>query len=280
MDHPLESCVYYNSHPSQFFSIVEGGYVHNSRGIPGFGSRILDRHALVYLVAGRGTYETRLGQKRPIHEGMLFLVSPNRPHAYGPLPGEYWHEAYVVLAGDWVALLLKHGLLPDEKTDWFAKPTAYWLNRWLGLMDKDRLPSAERNRREAAQFHQFITDLKTYQTTHQQGEATASWLTEAENQLKASLCTKVDYAAIARTMGMSYDHFRKSFTRVTGFSPARYRAILQMNEAASWMLQPGATVQGAADHFGFCDPFHFSKRFKQIHHCSPKAFLARSYRLP
>jgi AraC-like DNA-binding protein len=278
MDRPQQSCVYYNSHPSRYFSIVEGGYIHNSGGIPRFGSRILDCPALVYLVEGRGTYETSPGEIRPIRKGMLFLVSPKRPHAYGPLPGEYWHEAYIVMDGDWVALLLKHGLLPDEKTDWFANPTTYWLNRWLGLMDKDHLPSAKRNRREAARFHQFITDLKTHQTTHQQGEATADWLTRVENQLRASLRTKADYAAIARTMGMSYDHFRKSFARVTGVSPARYRAILQMNEAASWLLQPGATVQAAADHFGFCDPFHFSKRFKHIHRTSPKAFLARRYR--
>ena len=280
MNLPQQSVVYYNSCTSGYFSIIESGYIHNSGGVPRFGSRLLEHHALVYLVEGHGFYQTTPNRRRDIDQGMLFLVKPHAPHAYGPHKGEHWHEAYLVIAGDWIELLLKHRRLPDEATDWHAHPVAWWLKRWLALVDSEKLPSEERNYREAARFAQFLNDLAAYQTTQHQAEANPDWLARVEGLFKSTLRTKPDYEKIARSLGMSYDHFRKTFTRATGVSPARYRTMIQMNEAATWLLQPGATIQAAADHFGFCDPFHFSKRFKQIHHCSPKAFLARSYRLP
>jgi AraC-like DNA-binding protein len=73
---------------------------------------------------------------------------------------------------------------------------------------------------------------------------------------------------------MSYDGFRKRFTRATGLPPARYRGTRLIDRACELMQQGALTDRQIAEQLGFCDEFYFSRRFKQVTGRRPRQFRA------
>ncbi len=78
---------------------------------------------------------------------------------------------------------------------------------------------------------------------------------------------------------MSYESFRKRFTRVVGQPPARYRMARLMDRACELMQAGRALDKEIAGSLGFCDHFHCSRRFKQIVGESPRQFRQRIRRM-
>ena len=62
------------------------------------------------------------------------------------------------------------------------------------------------------------------------------------------------------------------FKRFDSQTPYRYLLHLKMSEAARRLQEPGALVKEVAYEFGFRDPFHFSRAFKQVFGLAPHAF--------
>lgn len=76
-------------------------------------------------------------------------------------------------------------------------------------------------------------------------------------------------------MGQSYDAFRKKYTRVTGHAPSHYMLNRQMEQAARLLIETNLSCDAIADQLGFCDQFHFSKRFKQHLGITPSKYRKR-----
>jgi len=77
---------------------------------------------------------------------------------------------------------------------------------------------------------------------------------------------------IAGQLHMSYENFRKRFARLAGMPPSQYRMRRVMERASELMHRSHITLREVADECGFCNEFHFSRRFKQIVGLSPKEY--------
>jgi AraC-like DNA-binding protein len=93
--------------------------------------------------------------------------------------------------------------------------------------------------------------------------------------LEADLRRDLDPDALRRRTGLPYDRFRRRFTRLAGTPPARYRVQRLIDRACELMQLGVLTDKQIASELGFCDPFHFSRRFKQLVGCSPRQFRLR-----
>jgi AraC-like DNA-binding protein len=83
---------------------------------------------------------------------------------------------------------------------------------------------------------------------------------------------RFDVEAVARKLGMSYAGFRKRFVRLGGVSPAKFQMQSVIERACELIHRRGPTNRELAGRLGFCDEFHFSRRFKQIVGLSPREF--------
>jgi AraC-like DNA-binding protein len=81
-----------------------------------------------------------------------------------------------------------------------------------------------------------------------------------------------DWHAVAKSLGMSYDTFRKQFARLAGMPPAQYRKARVMERAAKILLEPDSSLAEVAQACGFYDAFHFSRQFKKATGLSPSEF--------
>jgi AraC-like DNA-binding protein len=79
--------------------------------------------------------------------------------------------------------------------------------------------------------------------------------------------------AVARSLDMGYESFRKKFVHHTGVSPGRYRELRRIEKAQQILQSKRMTNKELADMLGFCDEGHFSKAFRKAAGMSPRAFV-------
>lgn len=83
---------------------------------------------------------------------------------------------------------------------------------------------------------------------------------------------------LARRAGMSPSHLRRLFRREFGVSPMRYVTELRVGRAATLLSTSTLPVGAVGRAVGYADPFHFSRRFKQLTGRAPAVYRAASRR--
>lgn len=98
----------------------------------------------------------------------------------------------------------------------------------------------------------------------------------AIDQLIEELKRRPDYwwtvSELAEFCHLSTDQLRRNFLRHTGMLPKQYIEELKIRQAAALLLDSRLTVTEVAAKFGYLDPYHFSRRFKQRIGVSPEKY--------
>ncbi len=87
------------------------------------------------------------------------------------------------------------------------------------------------------------------------------WLKNACEILDRLMLNRKPIPKIAKMLGMSYESFRKRFTRLLGMSPSQYHNKRIIDRACRLMQESNLSNKEIAWQLGFCDEFHFSHRF-------------------
>lgn len=241
------------------------GKLQTSTGISFSKMRILGSYALVYLTRGSGRYQIRGHESQPCKAGDLLVVFPDLAHAYGPGPGEIWDEIYIVFEGavfdvwrqcEFLSATRPILRLPD------VRRTTESLQQILSAKGGGR-PS--RTLRAVCLIQMFLADAIARQRYSRRDSWQTSWPPWAESAvvlMEADPCASLE--AVASAVGLSYESFRKKFQSVTGLSPAAFQSRVSMDVARRLMYEKRLTNKEIAVRLGFCDEFHFSRRFSQI----------------
>lgn len=273
--------------------------------------RIFGQFAVVYVVGGGGTYRDANGFRHAVTPGDLIWVFPRLGHAYGPAGNSTWNEIYLCFHGPVFNLWTKTGLIDERRPVWRLEPVEYWLSRfrWV-LAGGPRIAGAVRPLIEVCRLQQVLAEAMLADTSrqpkraqrlsvsHLQGtiahliagdevtsandQGDAAWAERAcrvlDRDLSSNKVKGSDSEIVRLTaseMGLSYEGFRKRFTKLLGTSPGRYRAARVMDRACELMQEARDTDKQIALALGFCDEFHFSRRFKTLVGCPPREFRRR-----
>ena len=77
----------------------------------------------------------------------------------------------------------------------------------------------------------------------------------------------------ATEMGIGRTAFYKKVRGITGYTPNEYIRIMRLKKAATLLLEENLNISEVAYKVGICDPFYFSKCFKQQFGVSPSAYV-------
>lgn len=256
--------------------VKRAAFFNNSRGIRTPSMRVLGSYAAVYLLSGRGRYIDQRGTDRPVSAGDLILLFPDLPHRYGPPDEERWSEFYVMFEGPVFDLWRDQQLLNPQDPVHRLEPVSYWLKRLESAVATPRktLGGDGDPLAGVCRLQLVLADVLTHITERRMGSDDRDWLERAYAALDESAASgeSLDWDAFCGQFGMSYENFRKKFARLAEIPPARYRMRRVMERASELMHQSRLPLKEIAARCGFCNEFHFSRRFKQLVGLSPRDF--------
>ena len=260
--------VFQSGRATRLGQIFHAEYIHHGRGVPLEPLRIFGQYALVYVL-GEGAAYLKQGDQplRTCGQGDLIFVYPDVPLSYGPQRGSKWSEFYVSFGGPIFDLWRRAGFLDPAKSLRHLPRIRRWLPRLEAVADPT-LPDSPRGMlQRICRLQQFLVDIS--EDALPAGDA-HPWIEAAQRELVEHPTTPPE--AIARGLGLSYDTFRKEFARVAGLPPAKYRQQRLMDQARWLVTERRLNNKQIAETLGFCDEFHFSRRFRQVTGQSPRAF--------
>lgn len=101
------------------------------------------------------------------------------------------------------------------------------------------------------------------------------WTVELLRYLNNDLTRNVSLEEISERTGMSVRTVSERFRTVTGQSIHQYQLNLRLDAAYSCLRSERRSVKEVASMFGFCDPYYFSRMFKQKFGQSPSEIRNR-----
>lgn len=94
----------------------------------------------------------------------------------------------------------------------------------------------------------------------------------AKTSLAARPCEPADYAALAKSCGVSYSTLRTAFRAETGNTLGQYQLGLRLDEARRLLVQTDQSITEIAERCGFCNQKYFSSLFKRKAGITPFAY--------
>jgi AraC-like DNA-binding protein len=279
--------VFRSRYPRPFGWLAAGGYVLNNWGIPREKPWRIGRFSLVYLLEGEGFFVNAAGVDRSLRAGDLLLLFPDVAHAYGPRPGQLWHDAYLLFDGPVFRLWRSERLIDPARPVYHLEPIENWARRFDAIMEPLATPGYQQTIRDVCRLQEVLADVLVQRQSQRVSNEDQEWLQRARQLLvtmpvddddkdeDVAATSKETWDRISQTLGTSYESFRKRFTRLEGIPPARYRMNRLIDRACELIFRTDMTIKQVAFQLGFANAFYFSRRFKQVTGVSPRAYRHR-----
>lgn len=232
--------------------------------------RLLGNYAIVYVFNGSGRFMDELGRDLPVTAGDLILLFPDIAHSYGATKD--WSEFFLVFNGPVFDLWRTQGLLNPDEPIIHLEPVDHWLRRFESVIGGSREPGWAPPLLEVCRLQQVLSEAIVGGSRGSMPQDEVKWASRACALLETDLSPGTNLHTVAEQLNTSYESFRKRFQKVVGMPPGRYRATRLIDRACELMQTTDMTDKQIAISLGFCDEFHFSRRFKQMVGRSPRAF--------
>lgn len=223
-----------------------------------------------FFIEGNGAF--LLNRSRYIIEGnRLFLTRPREFHSILPNAVRRPISYYAVLfepdpaieADRELLSLLQERVVSTESRDRFLVEELY---RLAGGGDRNR----------AAEYLLLSLMYRWFGEVPLTGGAPGPLRQEKNEYVERALALmekriqgKLSVGDLAGKLGLSEEHFIRLFHKKLGMSPFQYFLHLKIEAASSFLVNTNLKVREVADHFGFENPFHFSRIFKKCAGLSP-----------
>ena len=225
--------------------------------------RVLHAFQLVYISHGRGTFECGAQRTRhPIEPGTLFILFPGVWHRYAPDAKTGWTEHWLECTGPAFSRALKIGLLRVDKP-----VLRVGMNR--DLMDAfelchrwaRRLSPARADALAALGLH-LLAALESVESPDQPPTHADTVIAQAQATIIDRFQERLDIAALAESLSVSYSWLRQHFKQRTGLSPKQFHMQVRLKRAQDLLANTNKSVKEIADILGFDSAYHLSAQFK------------------
>ncbi|MFA6104575.1 MAG: AraC family transcriptional regulator [Victivallaceae bacterium] len=229
-------------------------------------------YLLVYTLEGEADYFDDTGVRTILRKGMLVWTRPNVNQSYGPRPGSRWSEFFMWFGGPVFDTWQAQGFPGSKSRVLFIEPVKYWIERFIEVVQPPAAAPAETSFVRLCRLQQILAEAMQIQENNKENTELIAWRKTACRLLSEGTLTSPALAEVAKCLNMSYSLFRQRFLLVTGKTPGKFRSGEIMRKASSRLLESNDSLSRIAEHFGFHDQFHFSRRFKHEIGMSPSAF--------
>lgn len=212
------------------------------------------------VLSGSGLLHDTEGNTYPLAPHTAYQLFCNTSYTLVVSSEEPFSE-YEICLGAYTYHALSSAELISENAMVFPLNLAPHLEKWM----HHALADAVYNHPDPTDIYFNLQKLLI--ALHQQNQlndsrSTTAIIESAKQILSSEYQKNLSLVAVARSLGMSYENFRKVFKETVGLSPLQFRLHCKFYYAQS-LLSDGCSIQETAMKTGYQDPFIFSKQFKK-----------------
>ncbi len=239
--------------------------------------RVLDEYQIIYLLKGRGVFESRESGRIELEEGSVILIFPRVWHRYKPLAGGEWHTYWVGFKGAYADQIIgRLHLAPSDP----VQQTGY-RKRIIQILQE----IFELGQTEFPGYQQVMSGevmkltgwLKALKRKEEFGDYDAGTVIRRAKVIIMNSRDDIPVDQVAGELNMGYSKFRKLFKEYTGIAPGQYRIELKLKRAVEGLYDREKPIKEIALESGFKSPYYFSRIFKKKLGCSPLAYRNRLF---
>lgn len=227
---------------------------------------------LIVCTAGRGWVRSQ-GKRQKVATGDVIFISPTEPHSYGADDDDPWTIEWVHFSGSetpsWRKAIVGKDLLLHLHP---AAPASIRLARVhehleAGYDETQLLLAAAAIRRSLTELIKLRRVPGHTPTAVEAVEATADWM-------RTHLSSESTLANLAKMAGMSPSRYSDIFRQRFGFSPIDWFTRQRVQQACLLLDVTQEKIEVVGLEVGFKDPYYFSRCFRKVMGCSPRAYRA------
>ena len=230
-------------------------------------NRTLSEQAvLIYVFKGQGWFRRADdSENQAVGPGEALLIPGWETHSYGASEHDPWSIYWVHVMGSDLPALFR------TTSGWEVSLPPDCIDSWRLIMRYLREDWAHGNMRAAAGLVRALMLMATSSNRPESPDGFEA----VEVLIRDNLHFHVTLDDLAHAACLSRHHFSRRFKACYGMAPMAYFQMQKMRAAATCLdSHPDWTIQKVADHFGYDDPFYFSRLFKTVTGYSPTAFRA------
>lgn len=267
----LTTCGFQTIPPSKvnpYLSIHPSLYTFNTKR-----GRILDEFQLLFIVNGKGIFESGHCSRQEISAGTIILLFPGEWHNYSYDPDTGWDEYWVGFDGINVRNMMKSGFFSLSNPVFKIGIDDEFISFYKSIIDY-----AER---EATGYQQVASSIVRHmlgllyfknQNILFSNKEVVDKINQARILIRDNISNSISPAEIANQLGLGYSWFRKAFKKYAGISPAQFQLQIRLQKAKDLLLNTNLSVSEIAYELTFDTPGQFSTFFRQKAGMTPKEF--------
>lgn len=233
--------------------------------------RKINEFIFVYIIKGKGTFQSANCPERKITKGDAFLIAPEEWHTYQPDKGTGWDEYFVTFSGEYAQKLFDQIACP-EKPVFHIGINEQIVKHFVEMLD---CAIAQRPGFQAVLngIIMHITGL-IYAICQNQdyGSESMQKIQEACILMQKKIYEKFTPEDTARSINMSYSNFRKSFKQHIGIAPHQYMMQLKLIKIKELLGYTEMSIQDIAIKFNFESADYFSYFFRNKTNTNPLSY--------
>lgn len=252
-----------------FFPRAAGHKVQRKAGAP--------THLLIACLEGAGAVCAE-SDTHPAGPGDIFWLNPDTPHRYESSTAEPWSILWVHFTGE-EALPWRRLLFPNNEGGIMCNVPS----EQIGDLSLDRIHSILESGYSLLNLVDAAAALrhslgKLIRLRQQSGSTRSARLRVAASveKLRADWRHLHRIEELAVQAGVSVSHYATLFKMETGHSPIDFQIRQKIQHAARLLVTTQEPVFAVAASAGYEDPFYFSRSFRKIMGCSPRAYRSQS----
>ena len=226
--------------------------------------RYFEFYSISHMYDGQGVFSLGQAPWESVSPGDCIIITPGTVHAYGADTGSVYCEDSINFTGPVADRLFKCGIIADGKFH-LGK-----VRKLQQIIEYANDPASEAQLRASFELQKLLTELYFERLEHSQKEYPL--IQELLNELSANPRRWWSVQEMAELCHLSIDHFRRVFFQYTGVKPKQYVDRLKLNLAAELLLSGKYPISKIAEHTGYLDQYHFSRRFKAVMGMSPRQY--------
>jgi AraC-like DNA-binding protein len=223
--------------------------------------RRLEEFGLLYLVRGRGTFESQHQPSTSLEFGQAAILFPGEWHRYRPDPATGWEEYWVTFGGSIVEGWLRKGFLNPERplvTTNLGLSLASTFEELLRLLGQR---SSQNTFLSSGLCHLLLGRVLNAASPPQSNSEKV--VLEAADYLRLHADEPVDLPGLASHLGMSYSGFRRAFAQYLDCPPHRFHQQARIALAKELLGNTDLPLKAVAERLHYPSEFYLMQTFKR-----------------